>query len=157
MHEHGRNSEKTISVGMGEWREGANGDILVTNNLGPCIGIAIYEPISKKGFLLHEPLPEDGPGTYERFEDRLRQVFSDHPGSFARMRAWLAGSSGLLASAITPGSEELVAQNRKFVEEAMRDIGIPAESVVVKWTPEFNLSASMTLDCSNGTCDIDFS
>jgi len=157
MVEHDPGVEKTILVRMGEWREGADGDILVTNNLGSCIGIAIYEPISKKGFLLHEPLPEDGPGTYERFEDRLRQVFSDHPGSFERMRAWLAGGSDLLASAITPGSEELVAQNRKFVEEAMRDIGIPAGSVEVSWTPESNLSASMTLDCSKGVCDIDFS
>jgi len=156
MNKHEQSDEKATVVRMGEWREGEAGDILISGKLGPCVGIAIYEPASKKGFLLHEPLPEDGPGTYERFEDRLRDVFINQPGSFARMRAWLSGGSDLMVSAM-PEAAEFIVQNRQFVERAMHDIGIPDESIHVEWTPELNLSATMTLDCSNGTCAIDFS
>jgi len=150
-----QSGHEPIIARMGEWREGQAGDILITRDLGPCIGIAIYEPLTKKGFLLHEPLPEDG-GTYERFEDRLRQVFQDQPGSFERTRAWLSGGSGPSAARIRPGAEDLVAENRRFVEEAMSDLGIPPESVRVAWTPDVNHSAEMTLDCSTGTCEINF-
>jgi hypothetical protein len=151
--EHG--GENRTVVRMGEWREGGQGDVLYTQNLGPCIGVAIYEPLSKKGFLLHEPLPEDD-GTYARFEDRLRQVFEHQPGSFEGMRVWLSGSSSQLYSAISPGSLPKFADTRRFTEEAMLDLGIPPESVTVSWTPVGYISASMELDCSSGQCHIEF-
>ncbi len=38
-----------VRVLVGEWREGQGDIILETRNLGPCIGIAIYEPEVKEG------------------------------------------------------------------------------------------------------------
>jgi len=146
---------KDILVRIGEWREGQGDERLITHDLGPCIGVAIYEPVSKKGFLLHEPNPEDD-GTYARFEDRLRNAFIDQPGSFGGMKVWLSGGSGLLANAISSSGEQLVAENRQFVQEAMSDLGIPAESVQVAWTPDDYLSADMELDCSSGSCQITY-
>jgi chemotaxis receptor (MCP) glutamine deamidase CheD len=156
MTERELDNTEVISVGLGEWREGHDGDKLITERLGPCIGIAIYEPASKKGFLLHEPSPEEVRGTYEKFEDRLREVFSDQPGSFSRMQAWLSGGSDLFVAAINPEAAELVAQSRQFVEEAMQYIGIPRESIHINWAADY-ISAGMALDCTTGSCEISFS
>jgi chemotaxis receptor (MCP) glutamine deamidase CheD len=141
---------------MGEWREGQDDSVLETRNLGPCIGIAIYELRSKKGFLGHIPLPQDLYSAYNELEDHLRVVFADQPDSFSRMKAWLSGGSSLLASAITPGTVGFIKENQDFVASALTDIGIPKESVQVSWTPENHLSANMSLNCATGTCQIDF-
>lgn len=150
------NKPAVITVPMGAWSEGRKNDFLETLNLGPCIGVAIYEPVSNRGFLGHFPNPQEVDGSYDMLENRLRDVFSDEPESFSRMQAWLSGGARLLAPHNSPNTEALVAENRKFVATALSDIGIPEESIQVIDVPEEYIGADMTLDCAEGICHISF-
>ncbi len=49
----------TLSVGLGELVISRNpDDVLVAYGLGSCVGVGMYNPISKTGGLLHAVLPE---------------------------------------------------------------------------------------------------
>lgn len=49
--------KETIKVGMAELRVGANPDVLTCVGLGSCIGIVLYDRITKIGGLAHIMLP----------------------------------------------------------------------------------------------------
>jgi chemotaxis protein CheD len=49
---------KRILVGIGEFKVGKSPDILVTMNLGSCVGIALYDGGIKAGGLAHIKLPK---------------------------------------------------------------------------------------------------
>jgi len=46
-----------ITVAVGDMKTGCNGDILVTHALGSCLGLMVFDPVSKIGGLLHAMLP----------------------------------------------------------------------------------------------------
>lgn len=46
-----------IEVGIGEFRIGEGETMLVTCNLGSCVGVTLYSPTAKTGALLHIKLP----------------------------------------------------------------------------------------------------
>jgi len=48
---------KTIVVGISEYNVAAIGDVLVTYALGSCVGICLYDPVSKIAGLSHIMLP----------------------------------------------------------------------------------------------------
>lgn len=50
---------ETVRVKMAEYHVGASPDILVTIGLGSCVGIALYDEISKIGGLIHIMLPHN--------------------------------------------------------------------------------------------------
>ena len=158
---------ETTIVHMGEWKEG-QGDTILEAHLGPCIGVAIYEPGSKRGFLVHDPSPQESASNYQNLEDHLRLVFRDQPEAFERMQAWLSGGSPILATAWAAGSEGLLEEysqpmadameeNKAFVVEGMEIIGIPPEAVHTSWTPDDQLKAVLSLDCATGNCTVSFS
>ena len=47
-----------IKVGMADLKTGKNPDILTTLGLGSCIGIALWDPVTKIGGLAHVMLPD---------------------------------------------------------------------------------------------------
>ena len=47
-----------IKVGMADYKVGANPASLISYGLGSCIGIAIYDSITKAGGLAHIMLPD---------------------------------------------------------------------------------------------------
>lgn len=48
-----------LVVGMGDCKvTGDSGDVLITYALGSCIGLAMYDPVSRVGGLLHFMLPD---------------------------------------------------------------------------------------------------
>lgn len=49
---------KTIKVGMADLNIAEEPDTLITLGLGSCVGIALYDPISKVGGLAHIMLPD---------------------------------------------------------------------------------------------------
>ena len=44
-------------VGVGDMKIAQNGDIIVTHALGSCLGLTIYDPVTRLGGLLHAMLP----------------------------------------------------------------------------------------------------
>lgn len=47
-----------IKVGMADYKVGRNPDSLISYGLGSCVGIALYDPITKIGGLAHIMLPD---------------------------------------------------------------------------------------------------
>lgn len=47
-----------IKVGMADFKVGSNPSSLISYGLGSCVGIALYDPISKVGGLAHIMLPD---------------------------------------------------------------------------------------------------
>lgn len=52
------NEGKAIKVGMADLNTATEPDTLITLGLGSCIGIALYDPVSKVGGLAHIMLPD---------------------------------------------------------------------------------------------------
>lgn len=48
---------KTITIGISDYNIAMSGDILVTYALGSCVGICLYDPVSKIAGLSHIMLP----------------------------------------------------------------------------------------------------
>jgi chemotaxis protein CheD len=46
-----------VIVTVGDMKTGSNGDVIVTHALGSCLGLVIFDPVSKVGGLLHAMLP----------------------------------------------------------------------------------------------------
>lgn len=61
-----------IKVGMADYKVGSHPDSLISYGLGSCIGIALYDPVSKVGGLAHIMLP-----------DSKQAHCSDNPAKFA--------------------------------------------------------------------------
>ncbi|NLJ84618.1 MAG: chemotaxis protein CheD [Halanaerobiaceae bacterium] len=49
---------ETVRVKMAEYHVGKSPDVLITIGLGSCVGIALYDDISKVGGLIHIMLPK---------------------------------------------------------------------------------------------------
>jgi len=48
---------KKVKVGIGDLKVGTSPRILITSNLGSCVGVALYDPVSLIGGLAHITLP----------------------------------------------------------------------------------------------------
>ena len=51
------NLDEMIKVGMADLKVGKSPDVLTTLGLGSCVGVAIYDPVTKISGLLHCMLP----------------------------------------------------------------------------------------------------
>ncbi len=71
---------KRILVGIGEFRVGRSPDILVTMNLGSCVGIALYDANAKVGGLAHIKLPKSPESKMQetrcKRQDEISSAFS---------------------------------------------------------------------------------
>ena len=47
------NLDEMIKVGMADLKVGKSPDVLTTLGLGSCVGVAIYDPVTKISGLLH--------------------------------------------------------------------------------------------------------
>ncbi|MBP2654929.1 MAG: CheD, deamidase, stimulates methylation of protein [Firmicutes bacterium] len=61
-----------IKVGMADYKVGSNPASLISYGLGSCVGIALYDPVTKIGGLAHIMLP-----------DSTQARSSDNPAKFA--------------------------------------------------------------------------
>lgn len=138
---------EVVSVPMWGIESAQDEAILETRNLGPCVGIAIYEPESRTGYLAHIPNPELPDSRYGDLEAELIGRFAESAEAFKRMRAWLAGGKYLA------GYEKAGQQARDWVVEGLILMGIPQDAIQQMWTKD-QYSAGMRLDCSQGICEV---
>ncbi len=96
------NEKERVKVGVSDAEVTTRDVTLVTSGLGSCLGVALYDPHSGVGGLLHAMLPEsaDHPGPPEKFVvDGIDQMIDDldRAGAARRsIRAKLAGASSML-------------------------------------------------------------
>ncbi|MEX0973793.1 MAG: chemotaxis protein CheD [Bacillota bacterium] len=122
-----------IKVAVGE------GDVLVAYSLGSCVGVALWDPVTKFGGMAHVVLPSSNgysvdvavPGKYADtavpcLVERLRAAGCQMP----RFKVWIAGGAHVLKSIKWP-TGEIGAANVKAVLEAIGRLGLPAPAMDV--------------------------
>jgi chemotaxis protein CheD len=127
----GDEGKERVKVGVSDAEVTSRDVALVTSGLGSCLGIALYDPTSGVGGLLHAMLPEssDHPGPPEKFvvegvDEMLRRL--EHAGASRRsVRAKLAGASSMLD--LETESASIGEQNIAAAREALDARNIPVE------------------------------
>lgn len=61
--------------------------VLFTHGLGPCIGLTVYDPVTKKGFMGHIANPALEQGTLDEMFAAIRSTTEDT----ARLQIWVRG------------------------------------------------------------------
>jgi len=121
-----------FKVGISDYKVAASPHSLVTIGLGSCIGIALYEPVTRIGGLSHIMLPDS-----EGFKDRSKwQKFADLaiPKMAEEIRtqsgkkylvAKIAGGASMFRFDITSTSLQIGERNILAVKEALGKSCIP--------------------------------
>jgi hypothetical protein len=129
-----------IDVDMGSWSSASGRTVLRTVGLGPCIGVATFDPATGRGHLGHF-MSGDGP----RFEEFMESVTAVR--NMRRVRAWARGGQ------IVPGIPEMkgyALESRRNVERALASSGIRRMNTDVAWTRNPDESTHMLLNCATG-------
>lgn len=123
--------KERIKVGVSDAEVTSRDVTLVTSGLGSCLGVALYDPQSGVGGLLHAMLPEsaDHPGPPEKFVvDGIDQMIDDldRAGASRRsIRAKLAGASSMLD--LETESASIGEQNVDAAHRALAARNVPVE------------------------------
>lgn len=123
-----------IIVGVGEYACARHPEVLVTQALGSCVGVTLWDPRTQVGGMAHVMLPESsnhsGPGHATRFADlavpALVEKLAGLGSPKRRLIAKLAGGSAMFTSDSGIGS--IGARNTVAVEEALERLGILVQS-----------------------------
>lgn len=100
----------TQAVGLGEIFTGSASGRLVAYGLGSCVGVCMYDPVSKVGGLAHVMLPENSggkphPGMPGRYADtaiaNLIEMLTGEGADKAKLEARISGGP----DAIGPGTD----------------------------------------------------
>lgn len=73
-----------INVGMGELKKALYPDILCSGGLGPCIAVAVYDPVTRSGYMLHEHHPN--------IEAKIKEIQKDYQ-DLSRVQVFVTGNS----------------------------------------------------------------
>lgn len=125
-----------IKVGMADLKIAHSPDILTTLGLGSCVGIALYDPVTRIGGLLHLMLP-----------DSTRMRNNENPAKFAdtglvelikqmemagakkdRMVAKIAGGAKMFASVVKSDTLMVGERNIEAAKSNLRLNGIPLKA-----------------------------
>ncbi|HSH55497.1 MAG TPA: hypothetical protein VK983_01565 [Candidatus Limnocylindrales bacterium] len=140
-----QSNSETIEVNMGEFASASDGEILLTDGLGPCIGLAIHDPETSKGYLAHS----FGLSMYE-IEQAANQATAESADP-SKLNAWLSGG------AITePTKEDIEStkEHRKNTVDYLVRTGFMREQIQLSWTDSDAVS-KMELRTVTGDCDIE--
>jgi|TARA_Y100000310_G_scaffold191260_1_gene191261 hypothetical protein len=113
---------------------------LWSGGLGPCIGIGIYDPKTRSGYMMHEPHFQ-----YVDLDDKIRQIQEDY-GDLSRLKVLAAGNS--LASDDDAHQRNFEKSNRPFVEQTLRKY-FGNSQLQIRWAPD-DYWTEMFLETSTG-------
>lgn len=125
-------SDRTIIVGMADFKIAKDNGILMTIGLGSCVGIAIYDPVAKVGGLVHAMLPESkdiaNNSNIAKFVDLATiKVAKDMIGfgaKQARMVAKVAGGAQMFANSSNQKNMRIGERNIEAAQNILRRLGI---------------------------------
>ncbi len=126
-----------IKVGMADYKVGRNPDSLISYGLGSCVGIALYDPLSKIGGLAHIMLPDSTQARSAenpaKFADTALPLMLDEiirMGALkSRITAKIAGGAQMFTFANATDVMRVGERNVEAVKQVLRrlDIRIIAE------------------------------
>lgn len=128
-----------LIVGIGDMKVSKSPDILTTIGLGSCIGIAIYDPITRIGGLSHIMLPDSSqvPDVKEshKFADLSIPILVDKLQTLgvkrANMRAKIAGGASMFKFSDKTMMMNIGERNSEAVLCKLRELKIPVISIEV--------------------------
>lgn len=130
-----------IEVPMGRW-DTAHAQTIGTLGLGPCIGVAVYDPNSSRGYLSHA-FGGDITVVKEMLARAKGEV--DEVGD---LDCWVSGGK------IIPSPLKLSEQTRTNTLDLLQATGL--NQVETLWVEDRNSCAVMTLDCLAGQCEVTY-
>lgn len=150
---------KTIVVGISDLNVAMDGDILVTYALGSCVGICLYDPVSKIAGLSHIMLPaisdfNDPKSQKEKYADAaIEMLLNKMVGIGAlkiRIRAKIAGGAQMFAPINNTTLAAIGERNVLAVKNELMRLKIP---IVAEDTGK-NYGRTLYLDSTDGSMKI---
>lgn len=127
--------ENMITVNMGDYKTARGSKKLITRDLGSCVGIAMRDPRTGVGGLLHIMLPQYMPcQSAEPFVaakyadtglDELVRVLVRQGANRERLVAKLAGAAHMFKSEQVPESMDISSRNLAAVRRKLEELEIP--------------------------------
>lgn len=125
-----------LTVGMGEIQvvRGA-GSVLTALGLGSCIGICLYDPLTRVAGMVHVVLPKSQASKAEELPGKFGdtaipatvQRMVEQGASVSRLKAAIAGGAQLFQFGVS-NSLDVGARNAEAVVIALREAGIPLQA-----------------------------
>lgn len=123
-------------VGMGDYKTAKGEEQLMTKDLGSCVGVAVRDPRTGVGGLLHVMLPhysgshEDGvfPAVSKYADsgiEEMTQALVTQGADRSRLVAKIAGAAHMIRNATIPESRDISARNLTAVMEKLEELRIP--------------------------------
>jgi chemotaxis protein CheD len=122
--------EGTVLVGVGEIAIAEHPQVLVTQALGSCVGVALWDPIRRAGGMAHIMLPTHGDTTMSGHRYRfatsavpaLVDMLADAGTPKRRLIAKIAGGAAMFGA--DAGSASIGARNAAQTKLELHDLGI---------------------------------
>ncbi len=143
-----------IQVGIADYKITKNPNRLITLGLGSCVGVTLYDPVSKVGGLLHVMLPDSANfkdvTKPAKFADLgipllIREV-SSIGGVFGRLKAKLVGGAQMFSGLDNKLSLNIGLRNTEKSRDVLKSLGIP----IIAEDVGGNKGRTMILDTTNG-------
>tara|TARA_Y100000310_G_C20535246_1_gene740526 strand:+ start:537 stop:986 length:450 start_codon:yes stop_codon:yes gene_type:complete len=133
-----------INVGVGEMKKAENPDMLEAN-FGPCTVIAIYDPDTKSGYMIHEANIQD-----VNLNIMIGTIKADY-GDLSRLKVFVAGASfiyGTFTFKEAKVEREILKRDRIYVEGILKKY-FKKSQVEYHWLPDEH-GATLHLHTSTG-------
>lgn len=143
-----------IKVGMADLKVGQAPDTLTTLGLGSCIGLTLYDPVSKIGGLVHYMLPDStklkNNTNIAKFGDTgIRELLKQVLASGANQRrlvAKIAGGACMFEMSGLSSVGNVGARNAEAAKEILKELKIP----LVAEDTGLNYGRTVELKCETG-------
>ena len=143
-----------IKVGMADLKVGRAPDTLTTLGLGSCIGLTLYDPVSKIGGLVHYMLPDStklkNNTDIAKFGDTgIRELLKQVLASGANQRrlvAKIAGGACMFEMSGLSSVGNVGARNAEAAKEILKELKIP----LVAEDTGLNYGRTVELKCETG-------
>ncbi len=128
--------ESMIVVSMGDYKTAKGEEKLMTKDLGSCLGVALRDPQTGVGGLLHVMLPHyTGSGENGVFPavskyadsglDEMTKVLVMQGAQRSRLVAKIAGGAHMIKNATIPESKDISSRNLTAVKDKLEELKIP--------------------------------
>ena len=144
----------TIKVGMADLKIAKAPDLLTTLGLGSCIGLTLYDPVSKVGGLVHYMLPDStklkNNTNIAKFGDTgIRELYKQVVANGANPRRLVAKIAGGAKMFEVSGLSNVGNVGERNAEEAvllLKELNVP----LIARDTGLNYGRTVVLDCSTG-------
>lgn len=143
-----------IKVGMADLKTAKNPNILTTLGLGSCIGLTLYDPVSKVGGLVHYMLPDStklkNNGNIAKFGDTgIRELYNQVVAQGAnprRLVAKIAGGAKMFEVSGLSGVGNVGERNAEAAKLMLKELGVK----LIAEDTGLNYGRTVELHCENG-------